>query len=83
MSNNFFSCKVCKEKDLRIHDLQQQISRLERLVFPSRPSQDITLEETELNRLLDPSATSDLTSDEAIRREADAFLTGEHEYHEI
>lgn len=70
-----FSCKVCAEKDNRITELKHQISMLEKLVFPPRPTQDITVAEIESDKLFEPE--SHPVSDDD--REAAALLTGSYD----
>lgn len=50
-----FSCSVCAEKDKRIEDLKNQITRMEALVFPQNSQDDIPVLEFEADAILSGS----------------------------
>ena len=74
---NLFECKVCNEKDKRIHDLLTQVGVLTKLIFPSHVPTDslpiIDLDAVEPGGAMPP----DLTLQE-IEQEADRLLTGNY-----
>lgn len=76
-----FECKVCIERDKRIHDLQAQVHILQRLVFPghftTQSSLPIIDTETgvEIPVMELPPAPSEPV-DDAVANEAQALLSG-------
>ena len=46
---SLFHCASCAAKDAHINSLQNQVQMLEKLVFPPRPTQDVSNEEADIN----------------------------------
>lgn len=70
----FGKCQLCKEKDKRIDDLQEQIQLLRPLVFPKNYSQTIA-EARELDSILggeEPTAISAEISHSALSASEEA-----------
>ena len=77
---SIFRCKACSAHLAHINSLQHQVQALEKLVLPSRPTQDVTLDEAE--RLYEPDSNPILPED-PIALEADRLLTGEFDREEF
>lgn len=82
MRLRFFRCRVCEEKDLRIRDLQEQISLLREMVPPQTRADRIPVLLAEADGVLsgrdapiDPTADQ-LKELERIESEANRILSG-------
>lgn len=61
----FFKCKCCAEKELRIHDLRDEIKSLRTLVFPQSRASHIPVLSLEVDKVLEGShEISSLTKDQ-------------------
>jgi hypothetical protein len=79
-----FRCKVCDEKEKRIHDLLSQVESLKKLVFPSTNSGRLPVLEIEADAILGGAGNASVEPDEdelaqeQIDLEANAILTGSY-----
>jgi hypothetical protein len=76
-----FRCKVCDEKEKRIHDLLSQVESLKKLVFPSTNSGRLPVLEIEADSVLSASEVPLTEDDETapphpLDVEANSILTG-------
>jgi hypothetical protein len=69
-----FECSACKAKDDHILSLRHQVQALEKLVLPSRPTQDITLAEAEVDEMY--NGPSIIPPFEETDNEANNLLSG-------
>lgn len=73
---SIFSCASCQSKDAHIQSLVHQIQTLEKLVFPTRPTQDITLEEAEHDVLFESKI---ITPEDEVGMEAGRLMSGDYD----
>lgn len=72
-------CTACAARDAHIADLKSQLEQLQKLLFPQRPTQDILMADLEADAILSGSQEPINAEVSDINREADRFLTGNHD----
>jgi hypothetical protein len=72
---SLFNCTACDSKDEHIKSLQHQIQVLEKLVLPQKRTQDLTLEEAEIDSIYNSESPKPRL--DPITQEASNIITGE------